>query len=133
MRGKATTAAVVAIVAMAGLTAMAQEGGGRDDPAIGRGAAVAQAKCASCHAIALEDHSPERDAPQFRVLSRLYSAQNLAEKLFDFAEAGHFEMPPVALREDEIADVSAYIASLDGGSIETPPRRGRPTSNDAAP
>jgi len=102
---------------------------GRENPAIARGAEVARGRCANCHAVALEDHSPERHAPQFRVLSRLYSAQTLADKLYRFAQDGHFEMPPVALREDEIADVAAYIASLDGGSA--PRRRGDPVDSRA--
>ena len=85
-------------------------------PAIERGAEVARARCASCHAVALETRSPNREAPLFRVLSRLYSAADLRRKLEQFSESGHFDMPPVALREDEIEDVAAYIASLDGGA-----------------
>lgn len=103
--------------------------GSFDNPAIVRGAEVAQTRCSACHAVALEVRSPERDAPQFRVLSRLYSAETLAHKLADFSENGHFEMPPVALREDEISDVAAYIESLDGGFADMPPRpRGSPTA-----
>jgi mono/diheme cytochrome c family protein len=99
------------------------------DPAVARGAEVAQTHCAICHAVALEDRSPEPHAPLFRVLSRLYSAETLDKELLDIAETGHFEMPPVTLREDEVADVAAYIASLDGGSTsDAPPRRGVPVA-----
>jgi mono/diheme cytochrome c family protein len=90
-------------------------------PAVERGAEVAQARCASCHAVALEARSPSPDAPLFRVLSRLYSAQDLQTKLTDISEHGHFEMPAVTLREDEIEDVAAYIQSLDGGATASPP------------
>ena len=91
------------------------------NPSVERGSEVAQSRCASCHGVALETASPSHDAPLFRVLSRLYSAQDLQRKLGDIAQNGHFEMPAVTIREDEIEDVSAYIASLEGGGAEAPP------------
>ena len=108
-------------------------GARRDDVAFARGAQVAQARCANCHAIALETKSPEAHAPAFRVLSRLYDEDVLARKLAAFAEVGHFEMPPVALREEEIADVAAYIANLDGGEREDPRRANSPLATVARP
>ena len=93
------------------------------NPSIERGAEVAQRRCAACHGVALEAASPTREAPLFRVLSRLYSAQDLERKLSDFAQVGHFEMPAVTIAEDEIEDVSAYIASLDGGRASPRPRK----------
>jgi mono/diheme cytochrome c family protein len=96
-------------------------------PSLDRGAQVAQDRCASCHGVALEAASPSHDAPLFRVLSRLYSAQDLERKLSNISQNGHFEMPAVSIREDEIEDVSAYIASLDGGGPVPSPRvRNRP-------
>ena len=94
------------------------------NPAIERGAEIAQDRCSICHAVALEAASPSRDAPQFRVLSRLYSAEDLRRKLADISENGHFEMPPIMIRDFEVEDVAAYIASLDGGAVRPPPRRG---------
>jgi len=96
-------------------------------PSIERGAEVAQARCASCHGVALEAASPSHDAPLFRVLSRLYSAQDLERKLDAISRDGHFEMPPVTLHEDEIEDVSAYIASLESDDHPVPPPRKHPT------
>jgi mono/diheme cytochrome c family protein len=96
-------------------------------PAVERGAQVAQDRCAACHSVALEARSPNHDAPLFRVLSRLYSARDIETKLTAISEHGHFEMPALALREDEIEDVALYIQSLDGGESGAPP----PT-NDAA-
>ena len=119
--------ALAALVGATGAAALAVAAT-RDESAISRGADVAQGRCANCHAVALEDHSPEKYAPQFRVLSRLYSAQTLSDELLDISENGHFEMPPVTLRQDEIADVAAYIASLDGGSVDLPQRRGDPVA-----
>jgi mono/diheme cytochrome c family protein len=93
----------------------------RLNPSVERGAEVAQSRCASCHGVALEAASPSRDAPLFRVLSRLYSAQDLQRKLSNISQNGHFEMPAISIREDEIEDVSAYIASLDGRAAAVPP------------
>ena len=128
MRGR-TPALILSAALMAGGLSVAQASAASPDSvAIARGAEVAQGRCANCHAVALETRSPEKDAPQFRVLSRLYSAEVLARKLYDFSENGHFNMPPVALRVEDIADVSAYIASLDGGATEMPRRRGDPVA-----
>jgi cytochrome c len=118
-------ALVLGLLAATGAPVWAGAGPGLT-PSINRGAQVAQARCASCHGVALETASPSPDAPLFRVLSRLYSAQDLERKLFNISQNGHFEMPAVSIREDEIEDVSAYIASLDGGGARTP-RRPRPT------
>lgn len=101
-------------------------------PAIERGADIAQTHCAACHGVALETASPSREAPLFRVLSRLYSTADLVRKLDDIAQNGHFEMPRVRIRDDEIEDVAAYIVSLEGGAAarpspgRPPPARKRP-------
>ncbi len=95
-------------------------------PAFARGAAIAQARCSSCHGVALEATSPVKIAPLFRVLSRLYSADDLETKLSRISETGHFEMPAVQLREDQVADLAAYIAGLDGGSVDVPDDREKP-------
>lgn len=98
-----------------------------NEPAIIRGAEIAQARCAGCHGVALEAASPVHDAPLFRVLSRLYSAERLEMKLLDISENGHFEMPRVEMSEADATDLAQYIASLDGGAAD-PPRRGRSTT-----
>jgi len=90
-------------------------------PMVSRGAEVAQERCAICHAVALETKSPNHDAPLFRVLSRLYSARDIETKLMAISEHGHFEMPALSLREDEIEDVAAYIESLEGEPGARPP------------
>ncbi len=126
-RARVGLAALIAVGGVVGGVSAFAAAATRDDPAVARGAEIAETRCARCHAVALEAHSPERHAPQFRVLSRVYSAKFLADELLDISENGHFEMPPVALREDEVSDIAAYIASLDGGSVD-PPRRGEPVA-----
>ena len=108
-------------VALGGTVAAQAPPAPRLDPATERGAQLAQDKCAACHAVALEPRSPEKIAPQFRVLSRLYSKQEFTTKLENIAAKGHFEMPPVAMTEDEIADLAAYLASLDAGGDQPGP------------
>jgi mono/diheme cytochrome c family protein len=122
MRSILSTTAVVAGVALAAGASLAQGPGTPPpvEPAVERGAQLAQDRCASCHAVALENRSPRRDAPQFRVLSRLYSRQDLARKLDDIAANGHFEMPAVALREDEMQDIAAYMSTLEGDAEARP-------------
>ena len=110
------------LTAMAGAgPASAQSSSAQDPPAVARGADVAQKVCSRCHAVALEETSRERDAPLFRAVSRLYSAEALETKLTDIAAQGHFEMPRVTLTEDEISDLSAYIASLQPLEEQQPP------------
>jgi mono/diheme cytochrome c family protein len=111
--------ALIACCAVAGAAAAAPHDVA---PMVSRGAEVAQDRCASCHAVALETKSPNRDAPLFRVLSRLYSARDIETKLTAISEHGHFEMPALALRDDEIEDVAAYIQSLEGEPRARPPR-----------
>lgn len=117
----------LAVLAASAASAFSLAAAPRLTPSIERGAEVAQSRCASCHGVALEAVSPSRDAPLFRVLSRLYSAQDLQRKLGDISQNGHFEMPAVTIREDEIEDVSAYIASLDAGEDPAAKPHIRPT------
>jgi mono/diheme cytochrome c family protein len=113
---------LVAVAALsAGLAGGATAAPAPMTPAVERGAEVAQSRCAVCHAVAMETRSANRTAPLFRVLSRLYSAKDIETRLGEIAEHGHFDMPALALREDEIEDVAAYIQSLDGGE-GLPPR-----------
>jgi mono/diheme cytochrome c family protein len=115
----------IGLIAASALAGAAQAAPRDVTPIVARGAQVAQERCATCHAVALEAKSPNHDAPLFRVLSRLYSARDIETKLSAISEHGHFEMPALTLREDEIADVAAYIESLEGRE----PRPTRPGSH----
>ena len=125
----------VSLIAVCAIAAGAAAAAPRDvSPIVARGVQIAQERCATCHAVALEARSPNREAPLFRVLSRLYSARDLETKLSDISEHGHFDMPALALREDEIADVAANNETQEGGEPRaTPPgsrhRRGATAAN----
>jgi mono/diheme cytochrome c family protein len=130
MRSLSLISVLQAMIAMS----LAGSAGAQVPVDIERGSEVAQRSCSGCHAVALEAASRAQDAPPFRVLSRLYSAQSLERKLTSIAADGHFEMPRVSLTEDQISDVSAYIASLQPLEDRAPsptPKGRRPTASVA--
>ena len=81
-----------------------------------RGQAIAQDRCATCHAIGREDASPDAEAPPFR------GFRARAPLLFDDPEfrgrmtTGHPVMPDVNLSAEEIQDLTAYLRSLEDES-----------------
>ena len=80
--------------------------------AAGRGEAVAQARCSACHAIAPGAASSNAAAPPFASREMRHTA-GLEGRLAELTAKGHYGMPPVALRPDEVQDLLAYIESLD--------------------
>ncbi len=93
------------------------------------GLLIAQRNCGGCHAVAAGE-SPLADAPPFRTLHRRYGAGGLAELLERGMLADHPRpldegariinprMPAAVLGEDEVANLVAYLRSL-----EPPPER----------
>lgn len=92
-----------------------------DDDAVGgpgdanRGRAMAEAHCASCHAIGYGDKSPYDGAPAFPVIVARGNLDDYAEA---FAEGimvpheGRVVMPEFVLKPNEIEDLLAYLKSL---------------------
>ena len=80
---------------------------------IERGHALAQANCASCHAVEAQGDSPNRRSPPFRTLSGQYVELTLLRKLTEIAETGHYDMPPQPVHTDEVRAIVAYINSLE--------------------
>ena len=72
---------------LAALPALAQRGSAQV------GQRLAQANCASCHAIGRIGESPLRIAPPFRELHKRYPVENLAEALAEGIVTGHPTMP----------------------------------------
>ncbi len=79
---------------------------------VARGAALAQARCASCHAVDRSDDSPMPGAPPFRRLSDNYPVANLQEGLAEGLVTAHPGMPQFAFEPDEIRDLIAYLETL---------------------
>ena len=77
-----------------------------------RGRAIAETKCARCHAIGTEGESPVALAPPFRVLPQRYPVDHLAEALAEGIVVGHPMMPQFTFDPPEIDALLTYIESL---------------------
>lgn len=106
------------MICILGLSACATAPG--DDAAGGpgdvvRGRAMAEAHCASCHAIGLSGASPYAGAPPFRDIAARGHVDDYAEA---FAEGiivpheGRQVMPEFVLNPREIEDLLAYLKTL---------------------
>jgi len=78
-----------------------------------RGHAFAQAHCAQCHAISRDGESPLSAAPPLRTLHRRYPVESIAESLAEGITTGHQAMPQFKLSPAQIADLIAYLKSLE--------------------
>lgn len=78
-----------------------------------RGRTFAANNCAGCHAIRGPGASPNADAPPFRDVAKRYQAVRLDWELESITEVGHHRMPPRGMSAADIADVTAYVRSLD--------------------
>ena len=82
------------------------------DPAA-QGAALAEARCAACHAIGRTGASPRAGAPAFRDLHRRYPVEQLAESLAEGIVTGHPDMPEQAFGAAEVEALIAYLRGLE--------------------
>lgn len=79
---------------------------------IAAGRQIAEAHCASCHAIGLTDESRHPLAPPFRVLDEHYPLVALEEALAEGILVGHSDMPPFEFEPAEIDQLIAYLTSV---------------------
>lgn len=82
-------------------------------PAAQRGLTFVRANCASCHSIDKVSLSPLKAAPPFRTLHRRYPVESLEEALAEGIVTGHPSMPEFQLDPGQVADVIAYLKSLE--------------------
>ena len=78
-----------------------------------RGRQIATQRCSICHGIDQQAVSPRKRAPTFRSLAGRFVGLSLQQKLTEIGETGHYDMPPQVLHQDQIADLSAYLNSLE--------------------
>ena len=83
------------------------------DPALARGAWVAERDCAQCHAIRAEGKSPNSNAPTFRQIRLRFNPISLERRLHPMPAEGHDAMPPRSLSTADVPDLVAYIQSLE--------------------
>jgi mono/diheme cytochrome c family protein len=93
----------------ASATAYAQSA---QSPAEQRGMAFVRTNCSRCHAINKIGDSPLKIAPPFRTLHLRYPVESLAEALAEGIVTGHPSMPEFQLDPGQVADVIAYLKSL---------------------
>jgi cytochrome c2 len=74
-----------------------------------RGEIIAKRWCAACHLVSSDQTRANSDAPSFSSIARKKST----EKLTAFLTDPHPKMPDMNLTRGEIADIVAYIKSLD--------------------
>jgi cytochrome c len=78
-----------------------------------RGHVLARQLCADCHAVEATGESPDRRAPPFRAMSGQFVQLTLSRRLAEIAETGHYAMPAIQTHSDEVADIVAYMNSLE--------------------
>jgi len=82
-------------------------------PAAQRGLIFVRTNCARCHAVGKVGGSPLRIAPPFRTLHERYPVESLQESLAEGIVTGHPTMPEFRLDPGQVADVIAYLKSLE--------------------
>lgn len=87
-------------------------GGSPDVLAAQRGAAYAQARCASCHSVGRSGASSLATAPPFRTLGLRYPVEDLAEAFAEGIVTAHPAMPEFVMSSEENADLIAYLKSI---------------------
>ena len=92
------------------LTPIAAPAAAQDLVAAGR--ALAEEKCARCHAVGPEGESTLPIAPAFRTLSERYPVEDLEEALAEGIVSGHPAMPEFVFEPEEVAALVAYLQSV---------------------
>lgn len=113
-RGPATAAGLVALLLASGCAATSDaQMAGLNAPSVETGRALAETRCASCHAVKAGQESPRAAAPTFVELNRRYVATTLQRRLAEMNETEHSEMPPLRVHWDEIEALTAYMQTLE--------------------
>ena len=79
---------------------------------VAHGRQLVEYNCSPCHATGRTGESPHPDAPPFRVLGQRYPIDALEEAFAEGIETGHPDMPSFVAEPDQIADMLAYISSI---------------------
>ena len=76
------------------------------------GRALAEEKCARCHAIGASGESRHMEAPSFREIAGRYPVWSLAEAFAEGIVTGHADMPEFKLEPAEIGALLSYLEGL---------------------
>lgn len=94
-------------------TSIAWEGSVAQDKGVAHGMSLVKLNCASCHAIGETDKSTHPEAPAFRTLSDCYPLDALEEAFAEGIVTGHPDMPEFVATPVQIADIIAFIETLN--------------------
>ena len=81
-------------------------------PILERGRAIAEQKCARCHAIGRDDERPHAIVTPFRDLHTRYPIEMLTDAQASGVISGHDEMPMFELSTEDLNALLAYIDSF---------------------
>jgi cytochrome c len=82
-------------------------------PPAQRGLVFVRTHCSHCHSVDRISKSPLSIAPPFRTLHERYPVESLQESLAEGIITGHPSMPEFRLDPGQVADVIAYLKSLE--------------------
>lgn len=81
------------------------------------GRAIAEAQCATCHAVGRDGASPVAAAPTFRTLLSRYRADVLEEELIHGVRVAH-PMPEFQLNAQGVDELIVYLESIQEALVE---------------
>lgn len=108
---------LLALALLAGCAGQAGMNNETPTQQIDRGREIAQAHCASCHALGASSDSPAPEAPAFRTLSQSFRVATLEDALTHGIGTGHPAMPEMQLPQRDVHALVAYLQSIQ----QTPP------------
>lgn len=108
MKRRLNRIAVALMLAGPALPAAAQSAA----ESIAHGKGLVELNCSRCHAVGLKDKSPLEQAPVFRELAKRYPIEALEEAFAEGIVTGHPGMPEFEATPKQIADIVAYISSI---------------------
>lgn len=112
--------AFVALAAgCAGQTAPAEAGQPAEADLIADGRAIAEAECASCHAVGEFGESPVPAAPTFRTVLSRYNSDVLEQELIEGVRVAH-PMPDFQFNPQGVDALLAYLQSIQTSTPATP-------------
>ena len=79
---------------------------------LGRGEAIAETLCATCHAVGTSGESQHADAVPLRRLSWKYPVRSLERPLSEGIVVGHPDMPEWQFEKQDIDALLAYLESI---------------------
>jgi mono/diheme cytochrome c family protein len=107
---RALVVAALCAAALVLLRIQAASGAAPGEEAASRGHTLAQAWCASCHAVEKFAIPLDHKAPAFTAIAAMKSTTPLAIRVF--LQSSHEPMPNFILKKQDIDDLTAYIMSL---------------------